>query len=216
MKKLMVTALTLGLLAGSLIAPAEAAKKKKKPKPPAAPVSVDQKFFLRQDATPCSAAHEHLSLTDGTDLSCFYTDAGVGYEAANQVAAIPTAEWAAEDGVPFVFDTAKKITGEITLHGGDLGAAMVSAGQARFDLVVVAEVAGAETEIGSISETWVTVPNDVHVVKLDMAIDPALAGAQVTAFRVVTTMRGAAVGPHTIELDNPASFVVVPTLAPAA
>ncbi len=216
MKKLMVTALTLGLLAGSLIAPAEAAKKKKKPKPPAAPVSVDQKFFLRQDATPCSAAHEHLSLTDGTDLSCFYTGGGLPNEVRAQTTGPIITDWAAEDGVPFVFDTAKKITGEITIHGGDLGTGPISAGQARFDIALIAEVGGEEKEVGTLSETWITVPGDVHVVTLDLAIDPALAGQQVTAFRADTQLRGVAIGPHTIELDEPASFIVVPTLAPAA
>lgn len=210
MKKLVVLGLVAGLVVGSLAAPAAA--KKKKPKPPPGPVSVDQKFFLRQDATGCSSSHEHLSLIDGADLSCFYTDAGLTYEVVNQVEPIATATWAAEDGVPFVFDTAKKITGEITVRGGDAGAGPMSLGQARFDLSVVAEVAGEMKEIGSVSETWVTTPGDVHVVKLDLTIDPALAGQQVTAFEIATTMRGVSFGPHTIELDTPASFAIVPTL----
>jgi hypothetical protein len=210
MKKLIVVGLVAGLVAGSLAAPA-AAKKKKKPKP-AAPVSVDQKFFLRQDSDSCQTPHTFLSTTDGTDLSCFYTDAGVMYEAVNQVAPVTTADFAAEDGVPFVFDTTKKITGEITIHGGDAGAGPVSAGQARFDVVVVAEVGGELKEIGAVSETWTTTPGDVHVVKLDMTIDPSLAGQTVDTFQIATTLRGASIGPHTIELDAPPSFVVVPTL----
>ena len=211
MKKLIVVALTAGLVAGAMIAPADA-KKKKKPKPPPAPVSVDQKFFLRQDSDSCQSSHEFLSLTDGADLSCFYTDAGAAYEAVNQVEPIATATWAAEDGVPFSFDTAKKITGEITVHGGDLGAGPTSAGQARFDLVILAEIAGEVKEIGTVSETWTTVPGDVHVVKPDVTIDPAFAGVSIDAFSITTTMRGAAIGPHTIELDAPASFLIVPTL----
>lgn len=210
MKKLVVLGLVAGLVAGSLAAPAAA--KKKKPKPPPAPVSVDQKFFLRQDSTSCQTSHEFLSTTDGTDLSCFYTDGGAMYEVVNQVEPIVTASWAAEDGVPFVFDTAKKITGEITVAGGDVGAGPTSLGQARFDLTILGEVGGELKEIGAVSETWTTVPGDVHTIKLDVTIDPALAGQQVTAFEVQTTLRGASIGPHTIELDNPASFVVVPTL----
>ncbi|HEX2196741.1 MAG TPA: hypothetical protein VHJ76_07420 [Actinomycetota bacterium] len=210
MRKLVIAGVVVGLVAGSLAAPA-GAKKKKKPKPPV-PVSVDQKLFLRQDSDSCGSPHTFLSATDGTDLSCFYVDAGLGYEVVNQVETIPTAAWPAEDSVPFVFDTTKKITGEITIHGGDAGTGPVSAGQARFDLVVVAEIAGEVTEIGTVSETWVTTPGDVHVVKLDMVIDPALAGQTVDAFQIDTTLRGAAVGPHTIELDAPPSFVIVPTL----
>lgn len=210
MKKLIVVGLVAGLVAGSLAAPATA--KKKKPKPPPAPVSVDQKFFLRQDSDSCSSSHEFLSTTDGTDLSCYYTDAGAPYEVVNQARPVVTATWAAEDGVPFVFDTAKKLTGELTIVSGDAVPGSPSAGQARFDLVVLAEVAGEVKEIGAVSETWTTVPGDVHVVKLDLAIDSALAGKTVDAFQVDTTMRGVAFGPHTIELDNPASFVVVPIL----
>ena len=210
MKKLVVFGLVAGLVAGSLAAPAVA--KKKKPKPPPAPVSVDQKFFLRQDATPCSASHEHLSLTDGADLVCFYTGGGAPNEVRAQAGTPIITDWAAEDGVPFVFDTAKKITGEITVRGGDLGAGPMAAGQARFDLAVIATVAGAETEIGTLSETWITAPGDVHLVKLDLAIDPALAGQSVTAFRIDTQLRGVSIGPHSIELEDPASFLIVPTL----
>lgn len=218
MKKLVVLGLVAGLIAGSLAAPAGAAKKKKKKKPPAAPVSVDAKFFLRQDATPCSASHEHLSLTDGTDLVCFYTTGGAANEARAQTTGPIITDWAVEEGVPFVFDTAKKITGEITVRGGDLDTGVagstgpVSAGQARFDLAVVAEIGGEEKEIGAVSETWMTVPGDVHLVKLDLAIDPAFAGQQVTAFRIDTQLRGVSIGPHSIELEDPASFLVVPTL----
>ena len=206
MKKLVVFGLVAGLIAGSLAAPA-VAKKKKKPKPPAAPVSVDQKFFLRQDSDACGSAHEHLSLTDGADLSCFYTGGGIVNEARGSVT-----DWVAEDGVPFVFDTAKKITGEITIHGGDLGAGPMSLGQARFDMAVLAEIGGEFKEIGTLSETWTTVPGDVHLVKPDITIDPALAGQSVTGFRIDTQLRGVAIGPHTIQLDTPASWLVVPTL----
>lgn len=211
MKKIIVLGLVAGLVAGSLAAPASA-KKKKKPKPPAAPVSVDQKLFLRQDAESCQTPHTFLSTTDGADLSCFYTDAGAPYEVVNQIEPITTADWVAEDGVPFVFDTSKKITGEITIHGGDAGAGPMSAGQAEFDLVVLGEIAGEVKEIGTVTETWVTTPGDVHVLKLDMTIDPTLAGQSVDSFQINTTMRGAAIGPHTIELDNPASWIVVPIL----
>ncbi len=205
MKKLVVFGLVAGLIAGSLAAPAVAKKKKKKP--PAAPVSVDAKFFLRQDSDACGTAHEHLSLVDGPDLSCIYTGAGIVNEARGSIT-----DWLAEDGVPFVFDTAKKITGEITVRGGDLGTGPVSLGQAQFDMIVLAEIDGEFKEIGTVSETWVTAPGDVHLVKPDITIDPALAGQTVTGFRVDTKLRGVAIGPHTIELDDPASWLIVPTL----
>jgi hypothetical protein len=210
MKRVVVALVATGLLAFTATAPAVARRKKPKP---TAPVSVEQKLFLRQDSESCQTPHTFLSTTDGPDVACFYHDAGAPYEVANQVQPIPTAVWAVEDaGVPFVFDTAKRITGEITLRGGDAGAGSVSAGQARFDLTVLATVGGEVREVGAVSETWTTTPGDVHVVKLDLAIDPAFAGRRVDAFRIDTTLRGAAIGPHTIELDDPAAVVVVPTL----
>ena len=210
MKRVAVALVATGLLAATATAPAIARRKKSKPP---APVSVEQKLFLRQDSESCQTPHTFLSIADGPDVACFYQDAGAPYEVANQVAPIPTAVWAVEDaGVPFVFDTTKRITGEITLHGGDAGAGPVSAGQARFDVTVLATVGGEVKEIGTVSETWTTIPGDVHVVKLDLVIDPALAARRVDAFQIDTTLRGAATGPHTIELDDPASFVVVPLL----
>lgn len=210
MNRFVVAGLVAGLVVGSLAAPAVA--KKKKPKPPA-PASVDQKLFLRQDSESCQTPHTFLSVADGPDLSCFYHDAGAPYEAANGIQPTPTAVWEIEGpGVPFVFDTSKKIMGEITISGGDTPAGPLSAGQARFDVVVLAGVAGAVEEVASLSETWTTGPGDVHVVKLALPIDPTLAGRSIAGFRMETTLRGAAIGPHTIELDDPASFVVIPVL----
>ena len=210
MKKLVVVALAAGLVAASFTAPAVA--KRKRP-PPAGPVSVEQKLFLHQDSESCQTPHTFLSLVDGPDLTCFYQDGGAPYEVANAIVPTTTAVWPVEGGgVPFVFDTAKKITGEITVHGFDAGAGPTSAGQARFDVVVVADLAGGAVEVGRLEETWTTTPGDVHVVTLEMAIDRALAGQPVRAFRVETTIRGASLGPHMIELDDPAAFVIVPTL----
>ena len=215
-KQLLVLGLVAGLVAGSLIAPAAAKKKKKKPAPAPVPVSVDQKFFLRQDSDACGESHEHLSLTDGPDLSCFYLAGGAVGE-VNETADGPfisTIAWTTEDGVPFVFDTAKHLTGELVIRGGDIdaGTGPVSAGMARFDIVVSAEVGGEFKELGAVTEEWATVPGDAHLIKLDLEIDPALAGQQVTTFAISTTLRGASVGPHSIELEAPAAFVTIPTL----
>ena len=210
MKRPAVWGLAAALVLGSLTAPAVA--KRKKPKP-VVPVSVDQKLFLRQDSDSCQTPHTFLSAADGPDLTCFYQDAGAPYEVANLVEPIKTAVWPVEGSpVPFVFDTAKKVTGEITVPGADVGAGPVSAGQARLDVALVAGIAGETKEIGAVSETWTTVPGDVHVVTLEFSIDPGLAGRQVITLQLETPLRGAAVGPHTIELDDPASFVVVPIL----
>lgn len=210
MKKVVLLALAATVVAASLAAPAVA--KKRRPKP-TGPVPVEVKLFLRQDSESCQTPHTFLSLADGPDLTCFYQDGGAPYEVANAIVPTTTAVWAVEgSGVPFVLDTTRKVRGEITISGYDAGAGPVSAGQARFDVVVLADVAGGTVEAGRLEETWTTTPGDVHVVALDMAIDGALAGQQVKAFRIETTIRGASLGPHVIELDDPAAFVVLPTL----
>lgn len=224
MKKLVMVGLVAGLLAGSLVAPAEA--KKKKPKP-AAPASVDLKFFLRQDSDACGESHEFLSLTDGTDLSCAYTGGGAMYEAYHQantnsdgaveenVPASPSGKvvWTTEDGVPFVLDGSKHITGEIVLHAWDLNGAKPAAGQATFDVSLAGEVDGEMKELGTVSETFTALPDGAqHTVKIDWTAPADLVGKTITSLTVTTIQRGGAVGPHVIELDAPAAYITVPAL----
>lgn len=228
MKKLLVVGLTAGLLAGSLIGPAEAKKKKPKPKPPA-PVQVDLKFFMRQDnLDSCAdAPHEFLSLTDGTDLSCSYTGGGAMYEAyhqantasegavADNVPVAPSGEvtWTTEDGTPFVLDGSKNITGEITVHATDLEGNRPAAGQATIDVVLVGEVGGEVKELGTMTETYTATPDGAdHLVKVDFKPEASLVGQTFTSLTLTTRLRGAAFGATQIELDTPASFISVPAI----
>lgn len=232
MKKLFVIGLAVGLVAGSLLGPAHA-KKKKKPKPPAAPVAVDLKFFLRQDAASCAESpHEFLTLTDGTDLSCAYTGGGAMYEAyyqaneasggaiSDNVPVAPSGEvvWTTEDGVPFVLDGSKNITGEITIHAPELADGVrPGAGAASIDFELTGEVGGEVKELGATTAEVTALPDGAdHTIKLDFKPDAALAGATFTNVTLVTRIRGAQVMLVQIELDAPASFLTIPALKPAA
>lgn len=232
MKKLLVVGLAAGLVAGSLLGPAHAKKKKPKPKPPAAPVAVDLKFFLRQDNTSdCTASHEFLSLADGADLSCAYTGGGAMYEAYYQannasegavednVPVAPSGEvvWATEDGVPFVLDGSKNITGEITIHGADVDGNRPAAGRATIDVELTGEVGGEVKDLGATTAEITALPDGAdHVIKIDFKPDTALAGATVTNLTLTTRIRGPQVMLVQIELDTPASFLTIPALQPAA
>src|SRR3712207_1881480 len=71
MKKTLVTGMVVALVAGCLLAPATAAKKKpKKPKPPVVvePVQTDTTFFLRRSGCGAAENETSLSVVDGPDV----------------------------------------------------------------------------------------------------------------------------------------------------
>src|SRR5688572_17439629 len=88
--RVVIAGLILSLVAGAFAAPAVAAKKKKK-KP--AVVQVDQKYYMRRDACGSDTGdNTRLSILDGADTACWFTDAGLLYELIDQ---------AAQNGAPF-------------------------------------------------------------------------------------------------------------------
>jgi hypothetical protein len=214
-KKTLIVMLVLGLVAGSLAAPAAAKKKKKKK---AAPVAVDQKFFLR-DADGCETSQNQLSLTDGPDSNCWYADTSVFYDVVVEAGLLTPADlgqtWTSVDGTPFKLDVTKPITGEISTSSGsciiDGGCAPVGvgAGQAALDVVVTATIDGQPKELGTFAEAFVVTPGATHTSKIEIPLDAALAGLEVESLSVLTYLHGAAVGHGIVELETPASFVTV-------
>ena len=213
----LIALLIVGLVAGSLAAPA-AAKKKKKKKP--VPVAVDQNFYLR-DIDGCDSGENHLSLTDGADAGCWYVDSGLLYTAFVEAGLLTPADlgqtWTTMDGTPFKFDPSKPITGEIStssgacLVDGGCSPVMLGAGQATLDVVISATIGGETKEIGAFSESFVVTPGSSHTSKLEIPVDAALAGQQVDSLTVLTFLHGAAVGHGIIEVNDPSSFITVPS-----
>lgn len=228
MKKILIVGLSLALVAGALIAPADAKKKKKKKKPPVAtaPVQVDQKFYLRRDACNTENDNTHLSLTDSTDQACWASDAGVLYSVIKQVdeaggpfnSGVLWEPYPAADGVPLTLDATKPITGEITLYGGQClttaacAPASVTAGEATVSYRLFGEINGEEVELGTYDDTFQTTPGENHTSNLEITVDPALDKAVVTALRFEVFKGGTAYGPGGIEYDDPASFLTIPAL----
>lgn len=217
MKRFVVLGLTAALVVG-LMGPADAKKKKPKPPKTTVPVSVDQKYFLRSD-NDCDGPRA-LSITDGVDGECHFFDSGVIYEALTEAGLLTVEdlahEWVAADGLPLALDATRPITGEISTSSlacatADVcSPAGVGAGSAKLVVVVLAEIAGEEKELGRFEESFQVVPGGAHTSKVSVQPDAALNLSQVTAFRILTWLHGAAVGHGQIELDDPASFVTVP------
>jgi len=232
MRKTLILMIVSGLIVGGLGAPAGA--KKKKPK---AAVAVEKKFFLRSTGCPASSDNsDFLSLTDGDEaIQCIYTGSGirntigeetgtVGAEGQNAFSdrATATRVWDTIDGTPIVLDTTKTITGQIWTSGGSCfvndpapcSPVTVGAGETTMDISLVGKVGGEEVTIGEVSETYQVQPNTLHEIKLDIKIDPALAGKVFETIELRTWQGGTAAGHGVVNTngDN-SSFIAVPALA---
>src|SRR3712207_4582008 len=104
MKKVVIGIL-VAVLAGSLVGPAGAAKKKKKPK---APVPVETQFFMRRDDCATDTDNPHLSLTDSADdVECGSSDQML-VDAYNETGLVDTSILhPAVDGLPLALDVTR-------------------------------------------------------------------------------------------------------------
>jgi hypothetical protein len=223
-KKLLVLVLMGGLLFG-LLGPAEAKKRKKKPPVVAAPVAIDQKFFLRRSACDSDPASTSLSLQDGEDVACWWQDAGVLYEAIETIfrPLVPEAadvvwqSFPAVDGLPLTLDTTKPVTGEMTVYSGTCiedpvcGPVGLTAGQATLKVVLLGTTGGTETELGSFEESFLMTPGSTHTSKIEIALDPSLHQTALESFRLKVFHGGLSYGPGAIEYEDPASFLMMPS-----
>jgi hypothetical protein len=222
-KKALIAGLVLGLVAGSLYAPASAGKKKKKPP---ALVQVDQKMFLSA-AGDCASVDQFLSASDGQDQECWYVRAGAIHDAGESVPAPagsnPWAEWDAVDGLPIKLHTAKHITGEISTAGAcgvittvDCLPVGISLGQVKLMVKVTGVTGGQEKTLGEFVEEFTATPGPHHTTQVDVALDPALQGLEFTDLSLWTRISGASGGHGIYKLVDPSSFITIPTLAPAS
>lgn len=209
MKRTIVFALVLGLVAGSIAMPATAKKKKKKK-----PVLVESelKYFLHWEddgAGGCDGlVHMNLQDTEDPGSGCeFIAQPAQELLIATGQGAL-TRDWPADEGLPFILDAKKKITGEIALRGA-------AAVQAKVDLVLTAVIGGESVEIATGSTVAgngaVTGQTGPIILTFELEPDPAFDGKTVEGLSLNTATRGVTVATY-IALDNPASFLVVPVL----
>lgn len=220
-RKLLATALALGVVVGSF-GVAEAAKKKKKPKPVPAPVQLDQKFFMRRDACEGAGAdstdNARLSLADGPDEGgnlCGWLESGVFNEILVAAGEAPTADvWPVADGLPLTLDATKAITGSITLVSSRLNAAPdqgVAAGQSTLVVDLVGTSGGEDVSIGTASVDYAVTPaTSTYTVDFEIKVEGALDKKVLDSITMTTTIRGPMAGHGLYELDNPPSTVTIP------
>lgn len=216
-----VLALVLAsVLVLSVVSVAQAGKKKKKKKKKPALVSVEQQMFLRGDA--CDADARALSLTDAADAECIYTRAGLVYDTIPESAPAPVGSnpnhtWPAVDGIPLKLDASKPITGEIYTMGlfplvGDYPG--ISAGSVRLTVTVVGESGGEEKTIGEFVDEFTVLPGDAaHASMVEIVPEADLDKSEFTSLTLITRIGGNSVGHGVYKLDDPSSFITVPTWA---
>jgi hypothetical protein len=190
-RKMIAVGLVAGLVAASFTTAEAAKKKKKKPKY----VSQTAPMYLR-NTSECDLAALSLSLTDGEDTDCFSEQNAVG-------SAIGYSDhvYTASDGVPFLLDAKKALTGTITMRNGN----SVGAGQAGVTLTLVGETGGEETQIATWeSETFTIVPAAVQTLNYEAEIDDKLYKKKFTSLKLTVTPTGTTVGLYgTVEHDGP-------------
>jgi hypothetical protein len=198
LKKFVALALVSGVVATSLTT-ADAAKRKPRF------VSKVVPMYLR-NTSECDLTALSLSKVDGEDTDCFSET-----NLAGSAAGYSDHVYTASDGVPFLLDAKKALTGTITMRNGN----SVGAGQAGVTLTWVGETGGEETEIAVWeSEAFQIVPAGVQTLQYEVDIDDALNKKKFTSLKLTVTPTGQTVGLYgTVEHDGPpVSVMNLPTL----
>jgi hypothetical protein len=209
MRKAIITALVLGLLAGSMALPAEAKKKKKKKPPVVALAPTELKFFLHWDddgAGGCTGA-QYMDLTDKEgDTGCSFTfqpaqEAFIASGAQDPLAYV----WPATEGVPFTLDASRKIVIEWAMRANFAVNASVEVkieGTAGGELK---EIAAGQSSTFNAALTGQTGP-----VALKLELDPNADLDKLTfdTLQLTSTIRG--VCSCYEGRENPGSFLVMP------
>ena len=234
MRKTLVSGLVVALVAGCLLAPATAAKKKKprKPKPPVVapqPVQTDVNYYLRRSGCGADVNETTLSIVDGPDEDgddCGAPETGLPTEVMETLGQDPPAAgplnlgpdatiWNATDGIPFVLDATKEVRASIALTSyccepdAPVG---VSAGKAKLHAVLTGTADGAEKKIGEATvEYTVTPQTSVYVVEFTIKPDVALDKLSFTTLALKLTNRGVSYLNGFFSVDDPASLITVGT-----
>lgn len=229
MKKSIVAALALSLVAAGLLSPASAAKKKKKPKPPVvgpAPVQEDVTYFLRRTSCGEDTDKTTLSITDGPDegddcgslesglLTELFLETGQDPPAIPMVADLGPDQttFTGEDGIPFVLDATKPVRGSIALGSFCCGGPGISAGQATLHAVLTGTVNGEAKTIGEASTTYVVSPaTEPTIVEFEIKPDAALDKLSFTTLELQLTNRGVSYLNGFYSYDDPSSQIIVGT-----
>lgn len=209
MRKTLVATIVLGLIAGSLAAPATA--KKKKPKTPA-PVATPMTLWFH--ATECADGNYLLMLKEATEgRNCGSAFYGAPYPVASAAGQSAPRTFNAGEGVPFVLDASQKIVATVQVsayasaQGGGSGV-----GQTTLVGTFAGQVGGETKELGTVEQTYMVTPaQGVYEVKLELQPPAEFDKAQFTSFSLTLHNKGTSLAHGFYRTTNPASFVVIPT-----
>ena len=179
------------------------------------------KLFFR-DNNGCENPN-YLSKKNGPDNGCWQFDSVLNEPIISQAGLLDrdviADHFVATDGVPLVLNAKKAITGSLATYSGSCFDAAapcaptgVGAGQAQVDVIVRAFVGGTEVVLGEQTSTFEVIPGDPHVSEINIELEDALNKKKVTGLRVSVFFHGAALFHSGVEMENPASFITVPTL----
>lgn len=211
MRKMLVVALVIGLLGGSLIGPVEAKKKKKK----SAPVPVT--FWFANDSGACTDDSAFvLKLTESTEGSnCGNLGFGAPYAVANAAGLSNPFSYNAIEGLPFVLDASQKITGTIQVSSRGVVAeapVFLGAGQATTIGTVTGTTGGESVELGAFESTYTVTPaQGVYEVKFEIEPPAEFDKAQFTGLGISLHTEGLVVNHGYYRVHSPASSFTIPT-----
>jgi hypothetical protein len=219
-----------GLIAGLMAAPADAQRRRQQPRP--VPVEVD--YFLRNDSDGCAEEDLELRLEEGSDgANCGSVFSGPVHAIStglfgdgcalpeNPVTRICTIVYTATEGIPFLLNANKEITGMIAVSS-TVG---VSAGPTQLVIVIRGttdeEVATEDDEegdeeegieIGRAEVDYIVGPG-IHEVEFEIEeIDSDLHRVKFETLTVELYNRGAAPLHGHYRVHDPASFITMPTI----
>lgn len=183
-------------------------------------VAKSSKFFFRDD-NGCESPN-YLSRKDGPDNGCWQFDSFLNEPVISQAALLDrdaiADHFEARDGVPLTLNAKKAITGTLVTYSGSCfdptvpcAPVGVGAGQAKVDVIVRGFIGGTEVLLGEQTSTFEVVPGDPHTTEVKIELDDALNKKKLTSLRVSVFFHGAAIFHSGVNMDDPASFVNVPT-----
>ena len=212
MRKFLLIALVMGLIAGNMGAPAVAAKKKKKK---AAPVAVT--FWLAHESDDCADdAARVLKLTEATEGSnCGNLGYGAPYPVTNGAALSLPMTFMTVEGVPLVLDASQPITGTIMVSSRSVAAgvpAFLGAGQATTKGVLTGTTSEGAQELGTFESTYAVTPAaGVYEVAFEIQPPAELDKVTFTSLDISLHTEGAVVNHGYFRTLDPASSFTVPT-----
>lgn len=191
----------------------------------AAPAPRTAKLYVHIGETASGVAGEFDFYLDARDYPDAANRAGnMTNGLPNEVAGATGGGWRnvfpAKELVPLRLDARRAVTGRIAVgvyEPNVFVATPAGVGQVVVDLELVGTPAGAEESVvlgKQTAEFLVTPAAPLHVVEVEMEPDPALHGTTFSEIALVTNFRGASLLTGFFELDDPASFLEIPTLRP--